>query len=229
MASTVICILGMHRSGTSCLTGTLEEAGVFLGEIVRRSRYNAKGNREHPRITALHNHILRANGGSWDEPPERVHWSPDHELKRDKIIEDFQGKSPWGFKDPRTLYTLDGWLAALSQLTLVGVLRHPLAVAQSLHDRNQLSLEKGIHLWTLYNQRLLAYFHQFQFPILSFDLEDQALRARLLALLKTLGLPLPAERLAFFDPSLRHAQATAQTPLPAAASSLYEQLNKIAH
>src|SRR5437588_7405424 len=141
MASAAICILGMHRSGTSCLAGTLEEAGVFLGEILRRSRYNAKGNREHPRIMALHNHIFRANGGSWDSPPECMCWSPAHELKRDKIIQDFQGKSPWGFKDPRTLYTLDGWLRALPKLTLVGVVRHPLAVAQSLQHRNKLPIE----------------------------------------------------------------------------------------
>ena len=218
----------MHRSGTSCLAGTLEEAGVFLGEILRRSRYNAKGNREHPRIMALHNHIFRANGGSWDKPPDSADWSPAHEFKRDMIIQDFQGKSPWGFKDPRTLYTLDGWLRAVPKLTLVGVVRHPLAVAQSLQHRNKLPIEKGIQLWTLYNQRLLAYFQQFDFPILSFDLEDEALRARLLALLKTLGLPLPADRLAFFDSNLRHALATDQTPLPAAARSLFEQLNKIA-
>ncbi|HBM84618.1 MAG TPA: sulfotransferase family protein, partial [Halieaceae bacterium] len=28
----VIAILGMHRSGTSCLTGSLQEAGLELGE-----------------------------------------------------------------------------------------------------------------------------------------------------------------------------------------------------
>lgn len=28
-----LIVFGMHRSGTSCLTGTLEEAGVYLGEV----------------------------------------------------------------------------------------------------------------------------------------------------------------------------------------------------
>ena len=30
----VVVILGMHRSGTSLLTGTLQEAGLVLGDVV---------------------------------------------------------------------------------------------------------------------------------------------------------------------------------------------------
>ncbi len=32
--SDAIAVLGMHRSGTSCLTGLLEQAGVFLGPVI---------------------------------------------------------------------------------------------------------------------------------------------------------------------------------------------------
>ena len=32
MPDRVVCILGMHRSGTSCLTGSLQQAGLFLGD-----------------------------------------------------------------------------------------------------------------------------------------------------------------------------------------------------
>lgn len=44
-ASTVL-ILGMHRSGTSCLAGSLQEAGLYLGEVNTAAPHNAKGNRE---------------------------------------------------------------------------------------------------------------------------------------------------------------------------------------
>ena len=34
----VICILGMHRSGTSSLAGCLQEAGLELGDVVEWAR-----------------------------------------------------------------------------------------------------------------------------------------------------------------------------------------------
>ena len=44
--SSPIAILGMHRSGTSCLAGSLQEAGIYLGDVVTSAAHNQKGNRE---------------------------------------------------------------------------------------------------------------------------------------------------------------------------------------
>ena len=41
-----LLILGMHRSGTSCLAGMLRDAGVFMGEVSEANAYNRKGNLE---------------------------------------------------------------------------------------------------------------------------------------------------------------------------------------
>lgn len=41
----VVIVLGMHRSGTSCLTGLLQQAGVALGNVVKEAAHNKKGNR----------------------------------------------------------------------------------------------------------------------------------------------------------------------------------------
>ena len=57
----VIAILGMHRSGTSCLTGSLQEAGLELGEHHTWNPYNRKGNRENQDFVDLHDAILAAN------------------------------------------------------------------------------------------------------------------------------------------------------------------------
>src|SRR2546430_4861601 len=121
----------MHRSGTSCLTGTLGEAGVFLGEVSTKNRFNPKGNRENQRILSLHQELLQANGGNWDDPPERVRWSDEHRAMRDAIIASYAGKKIWGFKDPRALFTLDGWREALPQIELAGIVRDPVSVARS--------------------------------------------------------------------------------------------------
>jgi len=65
----VIAVLGMHRSGTSCLTGLLEDAGVPLGDVQKENPHNPLGNQENLRIMHLHDAVLAANGGSWDAPP----------------------------------------------------------------------------------------------------------------------------------------------------------------
>ena len=74
----VVSIVGMHRSGTSCLAGTLEEAGLHLGNVITEAPHNAKGNRENRSIMDLHEELLVHSGGSWDRPPDRLSWSDAH-------------------------------------------------------------------------------------------------------------------------------------------------------
>ena len=64
----VIAVLGMHRSGTSCLTGLLEDAGVCLGNVSKQNPYNRKGNQENLQIMYLHDAVLDDNRGSWNNP-----------------------------------------------------------------------------------------------------------------------------------------------------------------
>jgi len=219
----------MHRSGTSCLTGTLEEAGVFLGEISRKDPYNLKGNHENSKIMALHEDILLTNGGSWDSPPDTIIWPEKHKITRDEIIGDYAGVSCWGFKDPRTLLTLEGWLEALPPITMVGVYRNPILVAQSLQSRDGFSIERGIDLWAYYNEKLLSYYHEYKFPIFSFDTDDNVFRHNLSQLLSKLELPPSPEKLNFFDPSLRGTKVKPlQLQLPDRVSHLYETLNTVA-
>lgn len=58
MESHFFLILGMHRSGTSCLTGALERCGVHLGEVRRKGKYNKKGYFENATIQKIHDQIL---------------------------------------------------------------------------------------------------------------------------------------------------------------------------
>src|SRR6202035_743232 len=66
--STAIIVLGMHRSGTSALTGMLHHLGVALGErLMPATADNPRGYLEHIDIVAAHERILSALGWSWDD------------------------------------------------------------------------------------------------------------------------------------------------------------------
>lgn len=223
----VICVLGMHRSGTSCLAGSLEEAGVFLGDVQRKNPYNLKGNCEHLKIMELHDDLFAANGGSWDKPPQRVTWSQKHRDLRDEIIHEYHDVPLWGFKDPRTLFALDGWLEVLPTMSFAGTFRHPLAVARSLERRNKFSLEKGFQVWAAYNQRLLGYHCQQGGPIISFDLHEDVYKKKLQKLLLLLGLSLSSSKLVFFEADLRHEE-NESFQLPVEIQNLYDRLLSVA-
>ena len=90
MQQRIIVILGMHRSGTSCLAGTLQEAGLYLGEVHTENPFNRKGNRENPSIMALHEDILAHSEGSWHQPPAGCHWLQQHIARRDTIIASYR-------------------------------------------------------------------------------------------------------------------------------------------
>lgn len=209
ISSRTILILGMHRSGTSCLAGSLEEAGLYLGEVNTAAPHNAKGNRESRAIMDLQDDLLRANGGEWDAPPEQVVWPPEHRARRDAIIAGYPTDRIWGFKDPRTLLTLSGWLEALPSVRFVGTFRHPLAVAASLYARNQVPVEKSLDLWVAYNRLLLDYQQRFEFPIVCFDWSPERYGQCLQALAPVLNLAVPAEGFAFFESALRRNVAPA--------------------
>lgn len=202
-----VLILGMHRSGTSCLAGCLEEAGLYLGEVNTSAPHNAKGNRESRAIMELQDDLLRANSGNWDAPPREVIWSAQYQARRDAIIAAYPTNHLWGFKDPRTLLTLSGWLEVLPSARFVGTFRHPLAVAASLQARNGIAIEKSLVLWEIYNRLLLDYQHQWNFPMVSFDWTPERYQQRLTAIAPVLGLNIPANGFSFFESALRKNQA----------------------
>ena len=58
----IVCILGMHRSGTSLLARMLNLMGVSLGPeqfLMQPTIDNPKGYWEHDEIVGLNNEILR--------------------------------------------------------------------------------------------------------------------------------------------------------------------------
>lgn len=224
-----VCILGMHRSGTSCLAGALAASGLDLGDSNRQgSAHNARGNHENHAIVIFHETVLKANGGAWNAPPEPVIWQDRHRERALAFVSAWPADRPTGFKDPRTLLHLEHWLALGIPFRLIGIFRHPLACALSLQSRDGLPLEQGLSLWEHYNRKLLAAWQQAPFPLLNFDWAEDRLKQALEHAATRLGLPRPNAD--FFSTELRHHpghEPRAET-LPETVKELHEALQQAA-
>ncbi len=231
--STAILILGMHRSGTSSLAGSLQQNGLFLGEVFEKNPHNPKGNRENKEIMELNNALLIHNGGNWYTPPETIQWDETLVNDRDRIINNFisSKEKMWGFKDPRTIITLPFWLDALTNIKMVGVFRHPLLVTESLHARTpEMPINYGMQLWKRYNAQLLLYFKQKEFPLLSFDVSPEEFNAAIKSTVTYLGLPGIQQEgeEQFFDESLKKQNAVEnEEEIPKDIIQLYTVMKNI--
>lgn len=188
MKQRVIAILGMHRSGTSMLTGTLEQAGLYLGKVNESSVNNEKGSRESNFLMQFHDAILKDNKSTWNQPPYKTTWLANKRTIRDFYIYGFRDQPIWGFKDPRSLFVINGWKEALPNLEFVGIFRHPSLVAQSLVKRNGFTFQQGIDLWVRYNRKLVAEYRNSKFPIIEFVNDSVEMKSSLASLVKALKL-----------------------------------------
>jgi GT2 family glycosyltransferase/glycosyltransferase involved in cell wall biosynthesis len=161
----VICILGMHRSGTSLVARLVNLLGVDLGSdpgLAARAEDNPRGFWEHPGFVAINEALLAQLGGRWDAPPRiATGWEHDASLARlrdsaRELIDSFGSATLWGWKDPRTCLTLPFWQALLPALEYVVCTRHLLEVAQSLRRRNGFDLVRSGRIWLASTASVLA-------------------------------------------------------------------------
>lgn len=233
MTPSPILILGMHRSGTSCLAGSLQQRGLFLGEVHESRPHNRKGNRENQQVMDLNEAVLAASDGAWDRPPVRLRWDAGLVDRRDRLIESLaadSGGAAWGFKDPRTLLTLGFWRERLAGARFIGTFRHPAQVARSLTARDpSMPWSLAIDLWLAYNQRLLAIQESMPFPLVDFDTAPDRYVATVEVLARELGLPGNASVVdEFFEPALR-TDAPAECPeIPPAHEAAHAALRRAA-
>ena len=156
----VVCVLGMHRSGTSLAAGILRLLGWYLGpedRLMGPRRDNPRGFWEYRPFTDLNDEILEAFGGSWDRPPELPRrWERDRRLRevreraRVAAESDFGSAERWAWKDPRASLTLPFWRRLLGPMRYVVCVRSPVEVAGSLASRDRMPFEDGAELWMTY-------------------------------------------------------------------------------
>lgn len=158
-AGELILVLGMHRSGTSAVTGVLGLLGFELGdELLAPQADNPKGFFENVNVVATHDRLLRAFGGSWHDPrPLPVDWARSEaaslaQRELGAITRDLFSRGPRVvLKDPRICRLAPLWLDITSREgwtpKVIIVVRHPEEVARSLLRRDGMSSYRAKLLW----------------------------------------------------------------------------------
>ncbi len=214
-----IVILGMHRSGTSCLAGMLAALGATPPGAVVRNWDNARGHFEAAAVVRLNEAVLAHSGGHWLQPPSAVTWTATHAAERDRLLAEPAAL----LKDPRTLLTLPFWRAGSCRF--VGIIRHPVAVAHSLRAWRQMPTEEGLALWLAHNRMLAAAQAELGFPLLDFDRAAASFIADVARVAEELGLAVDHSRLrAAYGEDLVHHDGAVDAALSPELASLHAAL-----
>lgn len=163
-----VIVLGMHRSGTSMLSGLLVNGIGYKvgGPLIGAAYDNAKGFFERIDVVLQNDEFLQSQNMWWaagvrDYDSERAY--KEYKAGKIKFQQGSKGldflnnpdNTPWLQKDPRMCITLKTWLHLFKkQPAVVFTYRHPLEVAMSLIKRERdFTLEHGLRLWIIYNRR----------------------------------------------------------------------------
>ena len=154
-----IVVLGMHRSGTSALTGALCRLGAAEPKTaMATSSENDRGYFESQVVMEFNDQLLASAGSFWSDwrafPDEwnTTDTADGFQRRATEVLEAEFGDAPLiALKDPRTCRFAPFWLKALDtagyETRCVIPVRSPLEVAESLRKRTDMPLEEGVLLW----------------------------------------------------------------------------------
>lgn len=163
-------VLGMHRSGTSMLSGLLVNGMGYEtgGPLIGSAFDNEKGFFERLDVVLQNDEFMRKQHGSWESNAFAYEGEQGIKDKKSGKVTFEKGEkalqflnnpnsAPWLQKDPRMCITLKTWLPLLdNEPAIVFTYRHPLEVAHSLKKREKFfNLDHGLRIWIVYNMRAI--------------------------------------------------------------------------
>ena len=221
----VLCVTGMHRSGTSLVASWLARCGLTLddGQVYGATEGNPKGHFEDKEFVDLQAARLlalsrRSRGWIHTAPAPPGTDERFEQTARALIAERDRKFALWGWKDPRTVLFLEFWRRAIPGLKTLLLWRPCAEVVTSLVDRArasdkpdyQIGSVRAVKTWRAYNERVLAYKNDHPqdtvlLPLHALLRDDRAALARIQG---RLGLPLEHRPIAeVFEPELLQARA----------------------
>jgi glycosyltransferase involved in cell wall biosynthesis len=158
-AKDAVLVLGMHRSGTSSVAGTLVKLGVTPPKsLMAANSDNPRGHWESLALVALNDEILKSAGSAWDDwRTFNASWytSPIaeefHQKAADELNKEFGNAKLIVIKDPRMCRMVPFWSKVFngSRYTMRFIIpvRSPLEVSRSLWIRDKFPINKGLLMW----------------------------------------------------------------------------------
>ncbi|WP_372922310.1 sulfotransferase family protein, partial [Roseovarius sp.] len=152
-------VLGMHRSGTSALSGLLHHLGCRLpSHLIRASENNPRGYFESESVRQFNDRLLDDCGSLWNDwRPLPAGWfrSPEGQARlieaRDLLEAEFEGAALAVLKDPRICRMVPFWRDAIEAAGFrampILTFRNPLEVAHSLSRRNEMDTAETLLIW----------------------------------------------------------------------------------
>lgn len=218
----LVCVTGMHRSGTSVVARIVNLLGVALGpesDLMSATPDNPKGYWEHDELSSISDEILyEVFGGRWHRPPVLADgWEHDRALDpyRRRVAEVFRESLPndaelAGWKDPRVSLLLPFFRTVRPVDRVILTVRDPAAVAGSLLARDGHDPAHACDLWTRYTVSALRDAPE-RHIVLHQDIFDD-LGGTVDALADYLDIDRPDERTRerieeFVDPDLRRSSS----------------------
>ncbi|NNE06756.1 MAG: hypothetical protein HKN15_13625 [Xanthomonadales bacterium] len=209
--SDVLCIAGMHRSGTSLVTNWLSRSGLVVhdGQPLPATTGNPAGHFEDAEFALLQHHAILAaypDSKGWvvtdPNAPKILYLPPAAKLLVQRRIR----KYPlWGWKDPRSMHFLHAWKALIPDMKSLIVWRHPQQVIDSLLRRAEqasggtadflaISEQQALALWLASNRQALDYAETFKDDtlVVSLDLLLRHSQEFIPHIRDRLGIPLEA-------------------------------------
>lgn len=206
----IICLTGMHRSGTSLMGNFLHRCGISMGkELIGAARGNRFGHFEDVDFVTFHSDLLSCRGCHMFSPAQNLEFT-DNEIRRAKSLVYFRQREyvNWGWKDPRTTLFLSSWYKIIPDARFILLYRHPRFVIDSLLRRatdRRLKFAPWIaaSAWIRYNEIIVSFCkdHRAQTILININgfNQDPTSSVRLLEDWLDLELPFPYSEI--FHPS----------------------------
>jgi hypothetical protein len=159
IAPHLVFVLGMHRSGTSALTGMLAQAGFAApSDLMGATEANPKGYWESLSITRRNEDFILEMESHWSSSlPLPAGWSESISARKWRsslikiISKTFGGAELPTIKDPRfceLVLGLEPWFESkLIDTSFIIPIRHPIEVSNSLLQAEGTDLYKALRLW----------------------------------------------------------------------------------
>ncbi len=179
----IVCVLGMHKSGTTLLAETLHKSGIHMADVPDGLGYDQSNKFERHEAQRINRRLLhdvlvptlkgfRLRNAGLDRAGYQINldsiaWVVRRRLGRalaaapsDPIVEMVDAldreHEDWGFKDPRTCLTYSWWRRALPDHRLVAVYRplDEVLMRYRTRWRSPIRLVRVARSWIVHNEML---------------------------------------------------------------------------